>query len=103
MGEQPVLVSSQLDRGSEPQSPAEGLAGSRAGARSRSTGPLSTLCQSRTGQPAFGGPALEAARQGNLCPGPRGTRALTPIGHQLQGTEFVLFQLLDAPDGFVGH
>src|SRR5262245_44568435 len=47
---QPVLVSSQLDRGSEPQSPAEGLA------RSRS-------CRSRTCQPGFVDPALGAARQ----------------------------------------
>ena len=46
----PVLVSSQLDRGSKPPSPAEGLAGSRS-------------CRSRTCQLGFVDPALEAARQ----------------------------------------
>jgi hypothetical protein len=74
--QQPVLVSSQLDRGSEPQSPPEGLATSRScrsrtlptrfrrpSARSRET-THSTPCQSRTGQPAFGRPVLGAARQG---------------------------------------
>ena len=70
--EQPVLVSNQLDRGSEPQSPAESLAKSRS-CRSRTCQPgfvdpaleirettRSTPCQSRTGQPAFGrhGPLL---------------------------------------------
>ncbi len=48
--QQPVLVSSQLDRGSKPQSPPEGLAKSRS-------------CRSRTCQPGFVGPALGAARQ----------------------------------------
>ncbi len=48
--QQPVLVSSQLDRGSKPQSPPEGLANSRS-------------CRSRTRLPAFVEPALEAARQ----------------------------------------
>ena len=78
LSQQPVLVSSQLDRGSEPPSPAEGLAKSRScrsrtcqsgfrrpSARSRET-THSTPCQSRTGQPAFGGPVLGAARQGNV-------------------------------------
>src|SRR5262249_27505384 len=45
--EQPVLVSSQLDQSSEPQSPAEGLAVSRS-------------CRSRTCQPGFVVPALES-------------------------------------------
>src|SRR5262245_44155636 len=75
-GQKPVLVSSQLDRGSEPPSPAEGLARIRS-CRSRTCQPgfvdpaleaarqpSSTPCQSRTGQPAFGGPVLGAARQG---------------------------------------
>ena len=76
LSEQPVLVSSQLDRGSEPRSPSEGLAVSRS-CRSRTCQPgfvdpaleirettPSTPCQSRTGQPAFGRPALVSARQG---------------------------------------
>ncbi len=96
--EQPVLVSSQLDRGSEPPSPAEGLAGSRS-------------CRSRTCPPGFVDPALESARQPPVpharvelanppsegrCllhkTGPRspsdqgGTRSLTPGGHGLLRT-----------------
>ena len=45
-----MLVSSQLDRGSKPPSPAEGLAKSRS-------------CRSRTCQPRFVDAALGAARQ----------------------------------------
>ena len=55
--EQPVLVSSQLDRGSKPPSPAEGLANNRS-------------CRSRTCQPGFVDPALEAARQPKQYPMP---------------------------------
>jgi hypothetical protein len=95
IAEQPVLVSSQLDRGSEPQSPSEGLAriGScrsrtcssrfrRPGARIRETTP-STPCRSRTGQPAFGGPVLGPQDRVSFRQGVRGE--LNPPPRPSQG------------------
>src|SRR5262245_16212137 len=61
----------------------------RPSARSRET-TRSTPCQSRTGQPAFGGPVPEAARQGSVdCQSVRGE--LNPPPRPSQGRMLVCY------------